>query len=134
MDRRALSLAVIAALAPALARASDGEKAGKKRSGGVTYLVLQTLLGTTIRSDGRRGVLSVECGLDVQDAALRTRAEQSIPRLRAAFVETVQSYARGLPTGAPPNADFLARTLQRQTDQILGRPGARFLIGAILVN
>jgi len=133
MNRRALSLAVAAALVPALALASDGE-GGKKRSGGATYLVLQTLLGTTIRSDGRRGVLSVECGLDVPDATLRTRAEQSIPRLRAAFVETVQSYARGLPSGALPNADFLARTLHRQTDQILGRPGARLLMGAILVN
>jgi hypothetical protein len=133
MDRRRLfSLAAFAALVPAVARAS--EEGGKKRSGGATYLVMQTLLGTTIRPDGRRGVLSVECGLDVPDAGLRTRAEQSIPRLRSAFVETIQSYARGLPSGAAPNADFLSRTLQRQTDQILGRPGAHLLLGAILVN
>jgi hypothetical protein len=138
MDRRRLfslvaPLAATAALLPAVARASEG-KEGKKRSGGQNYLVIQTLLGATMRPSGRRGVLSVECGLDVPDAALRTRAEQSIPRLRSAFVETIQSYARGLPSGAAPNADFLARTLQRQTDTILGRPGARFLIGAILVN
>jgi hypothetical protein len=134
MDRRSLvSLVTLAALVPMAARASEGE-GGKKRSGGANYLVMQTLLGTTIRSDGRRGVLSVECGLDVPDAALRTRAEQSIPRLRSAFVETIQSYARGLPHGAAPNADFLSRTLQRQTDTILGKPGARLLLGAILVN
>jgi hypothetical protein len=134
MDRRRLlSLAALSVLIPAAAMAGEGE-GGKKRSGGANYLVLQTLLGTTIRPDGRRGVLSIECGLDVPDAALRTRAEQSIPRLRSAFVETVQAYARGLPTGAAPNADFLSRTLQRQTDQILGRPGARLLLGAILVN
>ena len=133
MDRRRLvRLAALAALVPAIAAA--GEEGGKKRSGGANYIVLQTLLGTTIKPDGRRGVLSVECGLDVADPVLRTRAEQSVPRLRSAFVETVQAYARGLPTGAPPNADFLSRTLQRQTDEVLGKPGARLLLGAILVN
>ena len=133
MDRRrALGLAALLALAPVLARASG--KADKKRAGGVSYLPMQTLLGTTIRASGQRGVLSVECGLDVPDAALRDRAEASIPRLRSAYVETVQSYARGLPSRSPPNADFLARTLQRQTDAVLGRPGARLLLGAILVN
>lgn len=135
MDRRQiLSLAALAALVPAAARASGAKGEAKKRAGGESYLPLQPLLGTTVRSDGRRGVMSVECGLDVPDASLRTRAEQSAPRLRSAFVETIQSYARGLPTGAAPNADFISRTLQRQTDTILGKPGAKLLLGAILVN
>ena len=134
MDRRLFSLAALTALVPAIARASDSKEGGKKRSGGANYLVMQTLLGTTIRSDGRRGVMSVECGLDVPDAGLRTLAEQSIPRLQSSYVDTIQSYARGLPNGSAPNADFIARTLQRQTDAILGRPGARLLLGAILVN
>jgi hypothetical protein len=134
MDRRrALGLAALLALAPALARAS-GKGGDKKRAGGASYLPMATLLGTTIRASGQRGVLSVECGLDVPDAGLRERAVASVPRLRSAYVETVQSYARGLPSRTPPNADFLARTLQRQTDAILGRPGARLLVGAILVN
>jgi hypothetical protein len=30
--------------------------------------------------------------------------------------------------------DFIAQTLQRQTDQVLKRPGAKFLIGAVVVN
>src|SRR4051812_10755518 len=130
--RTLLALAAVAALSPGLAHA--GDKADKKRAGGESYLQMQALLGTTLRPGGVRGVLSVECGLDVPDAALRTRAEQSIPRLRSAYVETIQSYARGLPNGAPPNADWIARTLQRQTDTILGKPGARLLLGAILVN
>jgi len=43
-------------------------------------------------------------------------------------------YAAGLPPGAPPNADYLGSSLQRQTDSTLGRPGARLLLGSILVN
>lgn len=133
MRRRALlGLLALAAL-PAAARAS--EKADpKKRSGGASYLPMNTLTGATNKSGGRRGVLTVDCGLDVPDAGLRARADASMPRLRAAFVQTVTIYAAGLPSGAAPNADFLARTLQGQTDSILGKPGARLLLGAIVVN
>lgn len=137
MTRRGLLLAAaaLAALAgpPAAALAEDTDKR-KKKSGGASYLPIDTLTGATNRSGGRRGVLTVECGLDVPDAGLRARADESMPRLRAAYLETVMTYAAGLPEGAVPNADFLARALQRQTDGLLGRPGARLLLGAILLN
>jgi len=135
MDRRrfaALTLALASAL-PALAHASS-DKGEKKLSGGASYVPIQTVLGTTRRGDGRRGVLSVECGLDVPDGALRERAHASMPRLRSAYASTVQTYAAGLPSGAPPNVDFIGRTLQQQTDAILGRRGAKVLLGAVVVN
>ncbi|WP_293901926.1 Tat pathway signal protein [Phenylobacterium sp.] len=108
--------------------------ADKKKTGGETYLPMNTLLGTTIRANGQRGVLSVDCGLDVPDPTLRTLADQSVPRLRAAYLQTVQSYAASLTYGALPNADYIAQTLQRQTDTLLGRPGAKILLGAIIAN
>ena len=53
MHRRLfLSLALTAA--PAAALASEGGE--KKKSGGGSYLQIGTLLGTTIRATGRRGV------------------------------------------------------------------------------
>ena len=131
MDRRRLlALAGLCALLPASAFAAEE----KKKSGGGSYVPMQTLLGTTIRASGGRGVLSVDCGLDVPDAGLRTRAEQSAPRLRAAYAQTIQAYASGLASGALPSADYISQQLQRQTDAILGRPGARVLLGAIIVN
>ena len=131
MDRRRLlSLVALASAVPALALAA----AEKKKAGGASYLPVPTLLGATLKPDGRRGVLSVECGLDVPDGVLRSRAEASLPRLRAAYVVTIQTYAAGLPTGSAPNADFIARALQQQTDMVLGRPGAHLLLGAILLN
>jgi hypothetical protein len=126
----ALTAVPLAAL-PGAALAADDKK---KKSGGVTYIPIETLTGATNRADGRRGVLTLECGLDIPDGGLRARAEASMPRIRAAYVQTIMIYAAGLPAGAPPNADFLAASLQRQTDQLLGRPGARLLLGAILVN
>jgi len=70
----------------------------------------------------------------VPDAKLRDRVELVLPRIRAAFVQSVQVYAGGLPDRAPPNPQFLTRTLQHATDQTLGRPGARVLLGAVIVN
>jgi hypothetical protein len=133
MNRRALlSLAVLFAAAPLAAAASEGGE--KKRSGGASYIVVQTLVGTTNKGGGRRGVLTVECGIDVQDTALRERVQASMPRLRAAYAQTVMVYAAGLPTGAAPNADFIGNALQRNTDAVIGRPGAKLLLGPILVN
>ncbi|MFZ5717936.1 MAG: hypothetical protein ACOY5Y_00565 [Pseudomonadota bacterium] len=132
MHRRLLlSLAALAA-APGIARAAGGGE--KKKSGGGSYVALGTVLGTTIRRDGRRGVLSVECGLDTPDSTLRERVEQSVPRLRAAYAQTVRAYAAGLGFGDLPNVDYIARQLQQQTDRVLGRPGARLLLGAVVVN
>lgn len=131
MQRRLfLALAAVGALIPMTAVAAEGEKTAPRTS----YVQINTLLGATIRSSSRHGVMSVDCGLDVPDETLRKRVEQSIPRLRAAYVQTIQTYAAGLSDGAMPNADYLAQTLQRQTDAILGRPGARLLLGGIVVN
>ena len=129
MERRAALLALIAFAAAGPATAEE-----KKKAGGESYIQINTLTGATNKGGGRRGVLTVECGLDIQDKALRERANLSLPRLRAAYVQMVQTYAAGLTPGAPPSVDFIGQALQRQTDTILGRPGARMLLGAILVN
>jgi hypothetical protein len=132
MRRRDLLILLALAAAPQAALAEADKK--KKKTSGVSYLPMETLTGAVTRRDGRRGVLTVECGLDVPERDLRTRADGFAPRLRAAYLQTILIYAAGLPPGAPPNPDFLSRALQRETDQVLGRPGAKLLLGAILVN
>lgn len=132
MDRRLFLIASVAAGGIPLAALAAG--AEKKEADGGNYVPIQTLMGTTLRGNGRRGVLSVDCGLEIPDAALRTRAEQSAPRLRAAYLQTVQAYAARLGPTALPNAEYIASALQRQTDAVLGRPGARLLLGGIVAN
>ena len=80
------------------------------------------------------GAAGIAGGVDVADEKLRTRAQQMLPRLRAAFVQSVQVYAAGLNTGSLPNADFIAKELQRETDRVLGQKGARLLLGTMLIN
>jgi hypothetical protein len=124
-----LATAVLAALACAPAHAGE-----RKKGGGRAYIQMPPIAATVLRPDGRRGVLTAETGVDVKDAALQTRAEASLPRLRAAYVAVLQSHAAGLGPGSAPNADRLATDLQRETDKVLGRPGAKLLLGTLMVN
>jgi hypothetical protein len=126
-----LTLSTLALLAPHGVWAAEEKK---KRSGGEAYLPIDPITGTTNKGGGRRGVLSVDCGLQIEDPKLRAFADASMPRLRAAYVQSVQTYAAGLAPGTEPNVDFLIQTLQRQTDLVLKRPGAKFLIGAVVAN
>jgi hypothetical protein len=122
MNRRDLLL-------PKPTRTSGGGGGG---GGAATFLRLATVTGAFTRSDGRRGVLSVETGVDVPDAALRTRATQSAPRLRAAHNAVVTRVSASLRPGMAPDVERLARELQAATDQTLGRPGARLLLGTVM--
>lgn len=133
MERRALlGLAVVAtaaATASSPARASSG---GEAAASAGTYFRLPIITASIIHADGRRGVLSIETGVDTPDATLRTRAQQSAPRLRAAYTTVAQRFAAGLRPGAVPDIDRLAADLQAATNATLGRPGARLLLGTVM--
>ncbi len=130
MDRRLALAAVALALLPAAASANEE----KKKGGGATFLQIKAIVATIIHRDGSRGVITVECGVDVPDERLRTLASESQPRLRAAYAGFVQSYASGLPAAGLPDADYISRQMQQITDTTLGRKGAKLLLGTILVN
>jgi hypothetical protein len=129
--RDLLALCALLGLAPSAALADEKQK---KKSGGENYIPLNPVTATTNKGGGRRGVLSVDCGLQVDDPKLREFVDKSLPRLRAAYVQSMQIYAAGLPPGAEPNAELIVQELQRQTDLVLKRPGAKLLIGAIVAN
>ena len=128
MKRRALLVAPLAlAATPALASGGGG---GGSAGGYVRY---PTITATTIRSDGRRGVMTVETGVDAPDAALKLRAEQSQPRMRAVFNILVQREANTLLPGGVPNVDRLAAQLQSATNIIMGRRGCHLLLGTVMI-
>jgi hypothetical protein len=127
------SLAIGVALA-GMATASIAAEAEKKKGGGESYIQLPALTSTIIRPNGARGVLTVEVGLDVADGKLRERTAASAPRLRDAYVRYLMVYAAGLPPATAPNPDAIAAALQRSTDQVLAKPGAKLLVGSIMIN
>jgi hypothetical protein len=129
MRRLAFALPLLLAASVALAAPAE-----KKKGGGESFIQLPTLTATILRDDGRRGVLTVDIGLDIADGGLRQRATQSIPLLIDAYTRQMLIYAPSIPPGAPPNPDVISAELQRATDQTLGRPGAKLLLGTILEN
>lgn len=134
MDRRALI--GLAALGSALAAAEAAKASGKSSGGGApanAYIPLPTATATILRRDGRRGVMTVEVGVDVADEGLRTRADQSRPRLSAAYNEVVRLAGERILPGAPPDVEWLSRALQAATDRVLGKAGAKLLLGTVMV-
>lgn len=136
MDRRAL-LGLAAPLACGLAAVSASPVRAAGPTGGGpsdnTYVRFPTVTATIMRRDGRRGTMTVETGVDVPDAALRLRAEQAAPRLRAAYNTVVQRNAAQILPGGPPDVERLSRELQAATNTVLGRAGARLLLGTVMV-
>ncbi len=133
MDRRALLAAplVLAAATPALAGGGGGGGSTTSTGGFLRY---PTITATTIRSGGRRGVMTVETGVDVADPALHLRAQQSQPRMRAVFAILVQREAETLLPGGVPNVDRLAAQLQSAVNIILGQRGAaKLLLGTVMI-
>ena len=124
-----LTLALLGAAAVLPARAAAAEK---KEKG--SYVAVDTLTATVLAGNGRHQVMTVQSGVDAVDPALHDYVQKVTPRLRDAFAQELQLYAGGLPSGSPPDADYLARRLQGAADRVLGRPGARLLIGGIMVN
>ncbi|HYF22133.1 MAG TPA: Tat pathway signal protein [Caulobacteraceae bacterium] len=127
-------LFLLAPLAAALASPALAGKAEKKKGGGESFIQMPTMTATAIRPDGRRGVLTVEAGVDAPDPAVRETAERALPRLRAAYAQILRTYAAALRPGFAPDADRLSAQLQRATDQTLGRKGARLLLGTVMVR
>ena len=128
MIRRALALLTALCLVSGAAHAEE-----KKKDKG-SYVSIDTLTAMVMTPNGRRAVMTVQSGVDVPDPVLRAFAESDTPRLRAAYAQVLQAYAGSIQPGSPPDADYVAKRLQQATDQVLGKPGGRLLIGGIMIN
>ena len=124
----ALTVAVFL-VTPALARAEGGDKAPKG-----TFVSVSGLGATVMRPEGGHGVMTVDAGLDAPDPAVHAYVLLQLPRLKDAYAQVLQAYGGALRPGTLPDADYVARQLQTATDRVLGRPGARLLLGGIMVN
>ena len=134
---RLLSFALVTALSaaqlvtPTQALANKGKDEKKEQ---VTYFALAPINAVVLRRDGRRGVKTVETGLEIKDAKLMERAQASTPRIRAAFAQTLMVYAAGLRGGSPPDIDHISRELQKSADHVLGKPGSKVLLTSAMIN
>jgi hypothetical protein len=129
MISRSALLAFLAVCSiPSLAVSAEDKKPG----GG--FIQIDTLTAQVTKANGLHAVMTVQSGVDVQDEKLHAYASLVQPRLRDAYNRELQVYAAGMPSGAPPNPDYIAQRMQQATDRVLGKPGARWLIGGVMIN
>lgn len=135
MDRRQMINGLWAS--SCLMAAAPVAYAGPKAEGGSSaggQLRMALINATVLRRTGGRGVMSVESTLDIADGPLFERAKLSQPRLNAAFNEAIQLYASRMLPHAVPDLDAITVTLQTATDRVLGRAGAKVLLGTVMVT
>jgi hypothetical protein len=130
MHRRLFLSAIALVAVPAFAE--EGE--GRKKEGGATFIPVRTMTANTVRADGRRGVFTVEAGIDAPDPNVNKRVVATMPLLVDAYADTVRIFAGALRPGQVPDLDLLENRLQADTDRVLRMHGARLLLGTCLVN
>ena len=128
--RRRVLLAGLLAAAAVPARAAEERKKG----GGESYIQFPALTAPLLRPGGASTVLTAEAGIDIPDPVLRARVLLLQPRLQDAYNSVMAGFAASLAPGALPDVDMLVTRLQAATDRVVGRPGARFLIGTVLAG
>ena len=128
--RQFLILTALSGLITPAALASEP----KKKGGGEGYTQFKTINVFTQASRRRHGTLSVDMGLYSENAKLVEQIKLYQPRLQDAYVARLQAYAGTLNSNALVDTGFIAMQLQSATDAILGRAGAKVLLGTILLN
>lgn len=98
-----------------------------------SYMPLPTLAAGVMSRSGTQGTLVVDMGVDVQDAALRARAQRSRPRLQDALRTALASYANTYyRDNTAPDPARITQVMQTAVDRTLGAPGARVLLANII--
>lgn len=140
MNRRTLlgtALTATALVLPGLVLPGTAARANapeKKKGGGLAYTQFPMISVFTRGTGAKHGTMSVEIGLYADDPKLTELVKLYLPRLQDAYVTKLQGYAANLNASSLVDTDYIATQLQTVTDQILGRKGARVLLGSILLN
>lgn len=102
MSRRGTGAAFVVVVALALSQAPAALAENGHKGDTTTYRAMDTLTATIRHDDDSLGVLSVQAGLDATDPKMRKLVEQSLPRLRDAYVRALGIYAAGSPPAQGP--------------------------------
>ena len=135
------SLCVAAAVllllaAPAFAEGGEGHHVAKhKFTQSPSYIEIDPIYATILDADEPVGLLMVGVGLDVPDAKLHGEALHAMPVLRDAFVRNLTNFsAIAVRSWKQPDVAVIVERLQRVTDRVLGRKGAKLLLAQVALR
>ncbi len=134
LRRNFLTGFLIASAVGALATTPVVAEDAKKKGGGIGFTQFPMLTVFTQAASNRHGTMSVDMGLYADDPKLSAQIRLYQPRLQDAYISKLQAYAALLSSRSLVNTDYISGQLQAATDQILGRKGAKVLLGSVLMN
>lgn len=131
-----LSLALLLApVAPGFAEEGGPTKAQSRLTSAVSYVPYPPLLTATPKGRGIGGMLTVELGLDVPDAKLRTRVQSMRPRMQDTLRTALSDYSiTYLSATQLPDPDRISKMAQAAIDRTLGGPGAQVLLANVMMT
>lgn len=136
ITRRWMVLAWTAALAASAAAqpAETGASRGQQRlTSAESYVPLPAINVGVVGRYRTEGVITVEMGLDIPDARLRTRALANRPRLSDALRQSLSTYASTYyRANTAPDIATMKRLMQASVDRALGGPGAQVLFSGVI--
>jgi flagellar basal body-associated protein FliL len=127
----AVALTFALSVSPSLAADEQPpqQTAQHKTTTSLTYVIIDPIYSTIHDGGKPRGLLMVELGLDVPDAALRADVNRFLPLLRDAYVRSLLTYAATtVRPNRQPNVEDIGNRLQAITDKVMGKQGARVLM------
>ena len=105
------------------------EKSERKLTSSPAWVSVDPVSVAIMRQNRIQGLFLVEFGLDIEDEALRTKATETLPRLRDAWLRGMSDFAiTRVRVGRQADLTALTTRLQATTDQMLGAPGAKVLL------
>lgn len=128
---------VLPALAVALpARADEASRPQHRITQSDSYTMLEPIYATIVENGSPRGLLMVAIGLDIPDAALRSRTMRIMPVLRDAYVRSLVAFsAAAVRPWQQPDVTMIAQRLQGVTDRELEeKDGARVLLAQVAIR
>jgi flagellar basal body-associated protein FliL len=100
-----------------------------------SWVMVDPFTISVIQDGAVRGTFTINFGMDVPDNSLREKAETMMPRLRDAWLRSLNLYAA---TSLRPKrqADIaeLSARIQQTADEVLGKPGAKVLMAQAVVD
>ncbi len=100
-----------------------------------TYLEVDPIYASILDGDRPLGLLMVGIGLDVPNAGLRHQVKRALPQLRDLYVRSLMAFAAtSVRTDRQPDVVAIANRLQRVTNLLLARKGARILLAQVAIR
>ena len=134
----AAALAVLVLSSASVASAAEGHAQTppdrqQRLTSAESYIPVPTLSAGVLNHYSTMGTLIVDMGLDVQDPALRNRAQLNGPLLRDALRTALSTYANTYyHDRTEPDPVQLTRLMQAAVDRTLNARGAQVLLANIL--